>query len=101
MAIKLKHSNTFSTYFITFTCAEWIPLFEITHTYDMVYKWFAVVKETYHADIIAYVIMPNDLHVIPHFHKEGFILNSIISNGKRFIAYEIINRLEKKGNMEL
>jgi hypothetical protein len=25
-------------------------------------------------------------------------LNNIISNGKRFMAYEIINRLEKSGN---
>jgi len=101
MAVKLTHSDTFSTYFVTFTCAEWIPLFEITHTYDMVYKWFAVVKETYHADVIAYVIMPNHLHVILHFHKKGFNLNTIISNGKRFIAYEIINRLENKGNVGL
>ena len=96
MAIKLKHSDTFSTYFITFTCAEWIPLFEITHTYDMVYKWFAVLKKDHHADVVAYVIMPNHPHVILHFHKEGFNLNTILANGKRFIAYEIINRLEKK-----
>ena len=101
MAIKLKHSNTFSTYFITFTCIKWISLFEITHTYDMVYKWFTVLKNEYNADVVSYVIMPNHLHVILHFHNEGFNLNTIIANGKRFIAYEIINRLEEKGNTEL
>ena len=101
MAIKLKHCNTFSTYFITFTCVKWISLFEITHTYDMVYKWFAILKKEYHADVISYVIMPNHLHVILHFHNEGFNLNTIIANGKRFIAYEIINRLEQTGNVEL
>jgi putative transposase len=93
MAIKLKHSNTYSTYFITFTCVEWIPLFEITNTYGMVYKWFKVLKNEYNADVVAYVIMPNHLHVILHFHSEGFYLNKIIANGKRFIAYEIVNRL--------
>ncbi len=30
--------------------------------------------------------------------KDNFNLNTIISNGKRFMAYEIINRLEAKEN---
>ena len=101
MAIKLKHSNTFSTYFITFTCIEWISLFQITNAYDMVYKWFSVLKNEYNADVVSYVVMPNHLHVILHFHKEGFNLNTIIANGKRFIAYEIINRLKQSGNVEM
>ena len=101
MAIKLKHSDTFSTYFITFTCIEWIPLFEITQSYDLVYKWFAVLKEQYNADVVAYAIMPNHLHAIVHFHKEGFNLNTIIANGKRLIAYQIIDRLENTGNIEM
>ena len=98
MAIKLKHSNTYSTYFITFTCVEWIPLIEMTNTYDMVYKWLGILKKEYNADVVAYVIMPNHLHVILHFHNESFDLNKIIANGKRFIAYEIVNRLEADGN---
>ena len=98
MAIKLKHSNSFSTYFITFTCVDWIPLFDITKSYDLVYNWFTVLKKKYNADVAAYVIMPNHLHVILHFQQEGFNLNSIISNGKRFMAYEIINRLQSAGN---
>jgi REP element-mobilizing transposase RayT len=98
MAIKLKHNNTYSTYFITFTCVEWIPLIEITNCYDMIYKWFGVLKKEYNADIVAYAIMPNHLHAILHFHNEGFDLNKIIGNGKRFIAYEIVNRLEAAGN---
>jgi REP element-mobilizing transposase RayT len=98
MAIKLKHNDSYSTYFITFTCVEWIPLIDITNSYDMVYKWFEILKSEHQADVVAYVIMPNHLHVILHFHSEGFDLNTIISNGKRFIAYEIVNRLEAAGN---
>jgi REP element-mobilizing transposase RayT len=101
MAIKLKHSDTFSAYFITFTCIEWIPLFDITQAYDLVYKWFAVLREEYNADVVAYVIMPNHLHVIVHFQKEGFNLNTIISNGKRMMAYQMIDRLEKAGSTEM
>ena len=98
MAIKFKHDCTFSTYFITFTCIDWIPLFETTNSYDTVYKWFGILKEAFGADVIAYVIMPNHVHVLLHFQKEGFNLNTIVGNGKRFMAYEIIDRLEKMGN---
>jgi hypothetical protein len=36
---------------------------------------------------------------MPYFIlKKGFDLNNIISNGKRFMAYEIINQLQKSGN---
>ena len=48
----------------------------------MVYNWFVVLKERYNADVVAYVIMPNLVHVIVHFRKEGFNLNTIIANGK-------------------
>lgn len=98
MAIKLKHSDTFSTYFVTFTCAEWIPLFHITNSYDLVYDWFNTLKKQQHCDVIAYVIIPNHLHAILHFQQPGFNLNVIISNAKRFMAYEIINRLQTTGN---
>ncbi|MFT3679069.1 MAG: hypothetical protein QM791_02280 [Ferruginibacter sp.] len=98
MAIKLKHSDIYSTYFVTFTCIEWVPLIEITNCYDAVYKWFRVLNEKYRAHIVAFVIMPNHLHAIIHFENNGFNLNEIISNGKRFMAYEIINRLEQAGN---
>jgi REP element-mobilizing transposase RayT len=101
MAIKLKHSNTYSTYFVTFTCAKWISLFEITRAYDRVYHWFSILHKKYNAFIVAYVIMPNHLHLIVHFKEPHFDLNAIISNGKRFMAYEIVNRLEETANVEI
>lgn len=100
MVIKLLHSDVFSTYFVTFTCIDWIPLFQITDDYDLVYKWFRVCKEKYDADILAYVIMPNHMHFILHFHSETFNLN-VIGNGKRFLAYELVERLIAKGNHEM
>ncbi|MEO5892554.1 MAG: hypothetical protein ABIQ31_20070 [Ferruginibacter sp.] len=101
MAIKFKHSDSFSTYFITFTCVEWLSLFEISQTYNSVYKWFAILKTTYNADVVAYSIMPNHLHIILHFHETGFNLNTIVSNGKRFLAYEIIAQLELSKNTDM
>jgi len=42
--------------------------------------------------------MPNHVHfIIVTPHKDAD-LNTIVSNGKRFIAYEMVERLEKAGN---
>ena len=42
----------------------------------------------------AYTMMPNHVHCILFLPTEDFNLNKIVGNGKRFIAYEIIKRLE-------
>jgi putative transposase len=101
MAIRFKHSDTYSMYFCTFTCCNWINLFEIADAYDTVYNWFKVLKEKQDCYVVAYVIMPNHLHCILYFKKAGFNLNKIVANGKRFIAYEIINRLKEKEATDL
>ncbi len=67
-------------------------LFELTKSYDLVYNWFNILKND-NIEIIAYVIMPNHIHCILYFPEAGFNLKKILSNGKRFMAYEIINRL--------
>ncbi len=76
-------------------------LFAITNSYDSVYDWVKILKDTYQCDVLAYVIMPNHLHCILYFKDEGFQLNKIISNGKRFMAYEIIKRLEENEEADL
>ena len=42
--------------------------------------------------------MPNHIHLIIHFPSPGYNLNKIMSNAKRFMAYEIVNRLESSTN---
>jgi hypothetical protein len=51
--------------------------------------------------VAAYLIMPNQLHVILHFHDAKFELNTIIANGKSFMAQKLITRLEDAGNSGL
>ena len=94
MAVKYKHSDVYSIYFCTFTCYEWMNLFELTNSYDLVYSWFNILKKE-KVEVLAYVIMPNHVHCILYFPDAGFDLNKILSNGKRFMAYKIINRLQK------
>jgi hypothetical protein len=40
--------------------------------------------------------MTNHVHAIIVFHNTGKTINSAIGNGKRFIAYDIIKRLQKQ-----
>ena len=99
MPVKYKHADVYSMYFCTFTCYDWMALFSMTNSYDIVYKWFNILNEK-KIEVVGYVIMPNHVHCILYFPETGFNLNNIVSNGKRFMAYEIINRLENANNTE-
>jgi REP element-mobilizing transposase RayT len=73
----------------------------MTNGYDIVYKWFDHLKSNGHY-ITGYVIMPNHVHALIAFRNtQGKSINSIIGNGKRFMAYEIVKRLEDKKSAEL
>jgi REP element-mobilizing transposase RayT len=74
-------------------------LFEMTNGYDLVYSWFNILKKD-KVEIIGYVIMPNHVHCILYFPDAGFSLNKILSNGKGFMAYEIIKRLEYANDIQ-
>jgi len=99
MAIRWKHDDSTTMYFCTFTCYNWLPLIDKVNGYDMAYKWFDHLKMQGHSTV-AYVIMPNHVHTILYFPNAGFDLNKIIGNAKRFMAYEIINRLEQANHRD-
>ncbi|MFI5218584.1 MAG: transposase [Bacteroidia bacterium] len=87
-------------FYITITCHKWIRLFEITDFYDAVYKWFDVLKEL-NNQVNGYVIMPNHLHALIRVDKDSAEINKLVANGKRFMAYEIVKRLEQLNKNEL
>ena len=88
------------TFFITFTCYEWLPLIHKTDGYDIVYKWFDHLRSKGHK-INGFVIMPNHVHALITFVSVGQTINTIVGNGKRFMAYEIIKRLEANKEINL
>ena len=101
MPVRFQHTPQSNTlYFISFTCHKWINLFSITNAYDTVYKWFDYLYANNHR-IAGYVIMPNHIHALLYFNKISKPLNIYISNGKRFMAYEIIKRLEVEKKFKL
>jgi REP element-mobilizing transposase RayT len=91
--------NTKGVYFITFTCYKWLPLLELAQGYHVVYNFFNALKNQLHT-VVGYVIMPNHLHFLLHYCG-GKTLNTVIGNGKRFMAYELVSLLEQKGEQLL
>jgi REP element-mobilizing transposase RayT len=87
------HSEDETTYFVTFTCYKWLPLFEITDTYQEVYNWFNIIEEK-GARVVGYVIMPNHVHCLIYIKEGGENLNKLVANGKRFMAYKILSQLK-------
>jgi REP element-mobilizing transposase RayT len=100
MSVRRKLYEHNGLYFITFTCARWLPLFKITNGYNIVYKWFNYLKSNGHY-VIAYCIMPNHVHCLLAFKDSTKTINTIIGNGKRFMAYDIVKKLKKENNIHL
>ena len=100
MAVKRSIPYDSGVYFITFTCYNWIPLIDITNSYDLFYKWFDYLKQQGHF-IVGYQIMPNHIHIIIAFRNTGKNINKIIGNCKRFLAYEVVDKLKEMGQTDL
>jgi REP element-mobilizing transposase RayT len=100
MPVRSAITEPDGVYFITVTCARWVPLFRLLNGYDIVYKWFDYIKQSGHY-IVGYVVMPDHLHAVIAFSNTGKLINSIVGNGKRFMAYEIVRRLQAQKKAEL
>lgn len=85
---------------MTFTCHKWLPLFEETKLYENIYNWLKLLNEK-NIKTVGFVLMPNYLHWLLYLPKEAPELYKIISNAKRFMAYEIVKRLEQAGKTAL
>ena len=100
MAVKVRQDQRATIYFVTFTCHKWLPLFEETKLYENIYNWFKLLNEK-NIKTVGFVLMPNYLHWLLYLPKEAPELYKIISNAKRFMAYEIVKRLEQAGKTAL
>lgn len=96
MPVRRTIHESQGIYFITFTCARWLKLFQLTNSYDLVYNWFNYLINQGHY-IIGYTIMPDHVHALIAFRNSGKNINTIVGNGKRFIAYGLVERLNQGG----
>lgn len=101
MSVKSTHFNEHCFHFVTFTCFQWLNLFEVANAYREVYNWFHYLNREKSIKVVSYVIMSNHVHVILYLPSPATKLNTIISNGKRFLAYAIIKALEELGRHDI
>ena len=87
-------------YFITFTCHDWLSLIELSDGYSTVYNFFKVLKDKGHI-LTGYVIMPNHVHILLYYTGLEKNLNILIGNGKRFMAYQMLKKLQSKGHHDV
>ena len=57
--------------------------------------------QRYKNQILGYVIMPNHIHFMIFVSEKSTTINQLVSNGKRFMAYEIVKRLKAQENNRL
>jgi len=100
MTVKQSYSGMPGVYFCTFTCYHWLNLFEITSFYNEIYKWFQLLT-TKNISINGFVIMPNHLHTLMHCPESNSNINKLIGNGKRFMAYKIIEILKAQNKYSI
>jgi len=77
-----------------------LPLIDKSDGYSSVYRFFEVLTDKGHS-IAGYVVMPNHVHLLLYYNGKEKSLNSLIGNGKRFMAYDIVKRLQQKGQHSL
>ena len=100
MSVKRQIPYNYGIFFITFICHQWLSLIEIINGYDVVYKWFDYLKSQGYY-IVGYVVMPNHIHTLIGFKNTEKSINTIVGNGKRFMAYEISARLKQQNNISI
>lgn len=92
------HEND-HTFFITFTCHKWLPLFDKTDLYEHIYKWFDILKRK-QCQVLSFVIMPNHLHLLVFIPTASGRIDTLMGNGKRFMAYQVIEKLQQQMDTE-
>jgi len=101
MAVREKIFFSNQIYFITFTILGWKHIFTDDKYIDLVYKWFDYMRDNYQNLVYGYVIMPNHVHLILFVSKKSPSVSKLIQNAKRFMAYQIVDLLEKEGKFDL
>lgn len=99
MSVRKLQRTDGAVFFCTFTCWAWLPLIERAQAYDRVYNWMHIARGKGFR-ILGYVIMPNHVHLLL-FAPAGPSINALLANAKRFLAYDIIERLKDEGEQEV
>ncbi len=99
MSVRTLQRTDGAMFYCTFTYWNWLHLIEATALYDRIYNWMHLAQAKGFR-FTGYVIMPNHMHLMV-WAPEGSSINTLLSNAKRFLTYDMIARLQEQGNSPL
>ena len=86
--------------FITTTCHEWLHLFNEESDFSILAASLQFVNDKHKAEILAYVFMPNHIHLIVLF-ENGESISPYMHDFKRFTSVAIRKKMDLEGRHEL
>jgi len=89
---KLYHNS--NIFFITTTCYEWLHLFTIGNSMQILSESLNFCANKYHAAILGYVLMPNHIHLILYF-PTGIKRIDFMRDFKKFTSTKVRQEIEK------
>jgi putative transposase len=81
-------------FFITITAHEWLHLFNVGDSMQILSESLNFCALKYKADILGYVLMPNHIHLIINF-EEGMKRIDFMSDFKKFTSTKVRQEIEK------
>ena len=87
-------------FFVTTTCFNWYPLLQMESCKQIVSNSINFLNNKYDAATLAYVIMPNHLHLIIYF-KQRNQLSNWMRDLKKFTSVMIRQQIEQSGDLVL
>jgi putative transposase len=89
---ELRKANTDEMYFVTFTVAGWIDIFNREIYIEELIKNLQYCQREKELEIFSYVIMPSHIHMV--VRRENGRLNELIRDFKSYTAKRILKLIE-------
>jgi putative transposase len=89
-----KRFDQYNIFFFTTTCYQWLKLLSVGNNMQIVIDSLNFCYKKYDTSILAYVLMPNHIHLVIHF-KEGDKRVDFMRDFKKFTSTQIRKEIER------
>ncbi len=100
MSTRHQYYNQENLFFITTTTKDWINIFKIDSCKKVIVDSLKFCITKYTVDILAYVLMPNHIHMILYFKKDTK-LSDFMRDFKKFTSRNIRLELQKANYLDI
>ena len=101
MGLRDRHKyKEFNCFFVTTSCINFMPIIDITNSYHTLEQSLSFLCLKYKVDILAYVIMPNHIHLILYFKEENK-LSDYMRDLKKYTSVLMIKNIKEQGQYSL